>query len=53
MLSGLNLLWLIGIFSIASSTIVNITNEQYELMQFARDVAILNHILPTKIIKIL
>ena len=53
MLSGFNLLWLIGIFSIASSTIVNITNEQYELMQFARDVAMINHIDPEKFIKLL
>ena len=53
MLNGTLLLWLISIFSISSSTVLYITNEKYELIQFAHDIAVINHINPEKFIKLL
>ena len=53
MLNGFSLLWLISIFSISSSTVLYITNEKYELIQFAHDIAVINHINPEKFIRLI
>lgn len=47
------ILWVISVLSIASSTVVQMTNETHDLIQFARDIAIINRIDPEKFVKLI
>ena len=47
------ILWVISVLSIASSTVVQMTNETHDLIQFARDIAIINKIDPEKFVKLI
>ena len=53
MTNGLLFAWLISVLTTASSTIIYLTNEKYELIQFAHDIATINQIDPEKFIKLL
>lgn len=47
------ILWIISVLSIASSTVVYLDNETHDLIQFARDVAIINKINPKLFVKLI
>lgn len=47
------ILWVISVLSIASSTVVYMTNETHDLIQFAHDIAVINKIDPAKFVKLI